>query len=322
MEHNKAVIDMVPGDEVEGYYVLKDAALKTTSTGKPFLSGAVSDATGAVEIKVWDYSGPIGGEDAGKVIMLRGLVSEFRGTTQINVNRLRLAEPGDSYDLADLVPVAPIDPQERLREVEDFAASIEDEDYRRVAEAMLSRHRDSFAKIPAAKSVHHSFINGLLMHTSNMLRIADFLADIYPGVLDRSLLLAGTLLHDLAKAQEFTFSGLGLVTGYSLKGELIGHLVLCAQEAAEVAKETGMPEEKSVLLQHMLLSHHGDPEFGAAVRPMCAEAELLAEIDRIDSRMEIYEETFLDVPPGEFSERIFALDKRIYNHGAGEMPPE
>ena len=89
----------------------------------------------------------------------------------------------------------------------------------------------------------------------------------------------------------------------------------CAQEIADVAQELGIPEEKSVLLQHMILSHHGEPEFGAAVRPMCAEAELLSEIDLIDSRMEIYAEALQDLPAGSFSNRIFALDKKIYRHG-------
>ncbi|MBQ2178624.1 MAG: HD domain-containing protein, partial [Oscillospiraceae bacterium] len=152
------------------------------------------------------------------------------------------------------------------------------------------------------------------MHTANMLRTADYLAGLYADTVDRSLLLAGTLLHDFAKEQEFAFSELGLVTDYSVKGELLGHLVMGAQEVAAVAKELGVPEEKSVLLQHMILSHHGEPEFGAAVRPMCAESELLSLIDQIDSRMEIYREALSDLTPGRFSQRIFALDKKIYAH--------
>ena len=132
--------------------------------------------------------------------------------------------------------------------------------------------------------------------------------------MDRSLLIAGTLLHDFAKMQEFTFSPLGLVTDYSTKGQLLGHLVMGAQEVAEISKELGISEEKSVLLQHMLLSHHGEPEFGAAVRPQCAESELLSLIDMIDSRMEIYRTALQDVPLGEFSNRIFALEKKIYHH--------
>ena len=153
------------------------------------------------------------------------------------------------------------------------------------------------------------------MHTANMLRLADFLSGLYPQIIDRSLLLTGTLLHDFAKEREFTFSQLGIVTDYSRKGQLLGHLVMGAQEVCAVCAELGTPEEKSLLLQHMILSHHGEPEFGAAVKPMFAEAELLSQIDMLDSRMEIYAETLPAVPTGSFSSRIFALDsKRIYHH--------
>ena len=172
----------------------------------------------------------------------------------------------------------------------------------------------SLESIPAAKSVHHAFLGGLLMHTGNMMRIADFLAGMYADTVDRSLLLTGALLHDMAKEQEFAFSQLGLATDYSVKGQLLGHLVMGAQETARVAEELGVPEEKSVLLQHLILSHHGEPEFGAAVRPLCAEAELLSLIDAVDSRMEIYRETYDTMEVETFSPRIFALEKKVFKH--------
>ena len=118
----------------------------------------------------------------------------------------------------------------------------------------------------------------------------------------------------MAKAQEFVFSQLGLATDYSIKGQLLGHLVMGAQDAAETAARLGVPEEKSVLVQHLILSHHGEPEFGAAVRPLCAEAELLSLIDAVDSRMEIYRETYDTMEPDTFSPRIFALEKKVFRH--------
>ena len=317
MEYDKPIADMIPGDEVEGFYILKDAHQKTTAAGKPFLSGSIADRSGSMDIKVWDYSGPVGGtpSDTGKVIKLRGVVSEFKGMPQLTVSRIRMTAPADRYDTAALVPVAPIDPDEALNDIRRMLDSLTDADYRAAAKTMLQRHLEAFRQIPAAKSVHHSFLSGLLMHTSNMLKMADFLAGLYAEIIDRSLLLTGTLLHDFAKEREFVFSDLGIVTDYSTKGQLLGHLVMGAREAAEVCSEVGVPEEKSVLLQHLILSHHGEPEFGAAVRPMCAEAELLSYIDLIDSRMEIYAENLPDVPVGTFSNRIFSLDKKIYHHG-------
>ena len=314
MIYDCPIAEMQNGQDLEGFYILKTAALKTTVAGKPFLTGALADRSGSMDLVVWDYNGPISAADAGKVVKIRGRAAEYRGTPQFSAGKIRLATPQDAYDLSALVPVAPIDADAELAEVRALADSIEDPDYRLVAMTLLERSLESFRRIPAAKSVHHSFLHGLLMHTADMLRCADFLAGLYCHVIDRSLLLAGTLLHDFLKREEFLFSELGLVSDYSVKGQLLGHLVMGAQEVAAIAEELGLPEEKSVLLQHLILSHHGEPEFGAAVRPMCAEAELLHYIDGIDSRMEIYEETFRDMPSGTFSGKIFALDKKIYKH--------
>ena len=315
MEYDLPIARMARGIDIEGFYLLKSAFPKVTVSGKPFLTAVLADESGTIEAKVWDYSGPIGERDAGKVIKVRGSVSDYRGALQITVDKLRLAAEDDHVDVSRLVRVAPIDRAGAYADITRLVSTLEDADYRAVCEEMLRRHEDSFRTIPAAKSVHHSFLSGLLMHTYNMLRLADFLAAQYADSVDRSLLLAGTLLHDFGKEREFTFSELGLVTDYSTKGQLLGHLVMGAQETAEVAEMLGIPEEKSVLLQHLLLSHHGEPEFGAAVLPQCAEAELLSLIDQIDSRMEIYREALAPLKSGEFSQRIFALDnRRIYKH--------
>lgn len=283
MEYDLPVAQMARGDDIEGFYVLKSAFSKVANNGKPFLNLTLSDRTGAVDAKVWDYPGPIGAADEGKVVKIRGSVSEFRGALQVTVERIRLAGEDDRYDVTALVPTAPIDGEAMYASVEALLDSITDADYKAVCRELLRRHSESFHTIPAAKSVHHGFLHGLLMHTGNMMQLADFLAGMYADTVDRSLLL--------------------------------GHLVMGAQEIAEIAKELDVPEEKSVLLQHLVLSHHGEPEFGAAVRPVCAESELLSYIDMIDSRMEIYCEVLGATPLGGFSDRVFALDgKKLYHH--------
>ena len=240
MEYNKLIADMRTGDDVEGFYVLKDAVLKTTAAGKPFLSGVLADRSGVIDLKVWDYSGPIGAhpEDIGRVVKIRGQVSEFKSAPQLTAGRIRMADGNDHYDLSALVPTAPIDADARVAEIEQLIDSMEDADYQSVARAMLARHLEAFRSIPAAKSVHHSFLSGLLMHTSNMLRLADFLAGLYGEIIDRSLLLTGTLLHDFAKEQEFTFSGLGLVTDYSLSGQRAGGAAVRAGTRYSRGKES------------------------------------------------------------------------------------
>lgn len=303
------------GDSFTGFYILKNIRNLVTNSGKPYLSCSVADASIMIEAKVWDYAGPIGPAEEGKVAKIQGLMQEFKGAPQIKVERIRMATPQDQYDISELVPVAPMDRDAAYNRILSVIESMEDADYKTVCREFLRRHGDRFRDMPAAKSVHHGFVGGLLMHTSFMLESAEFFSRLYAPVIDRSLLLAGTLLHDIAKLEEFTVSELGMVTEYSVKGQLLGHLVMGAQEAAEICRLLDVPEQKSILLQHMLLSHHGQPEFGAAVVPMCAEAELLSYIDNIDARMEIYRENLEKTEPGAFSPRIFALEKRIFNHG-------
>lgn len=314
MEYNKPISDMMVGDHVAGFYILRTASPRVTVAGKPYLNASLSDISGEIEAVAWDYHGALGASDAGSVVYLEGSVSEYRGNRQITIDAIRPRMASEHVNLANLVPTAPIDTDAYFEEVESLVASMEDADYQAVCQEMLSRHSGDLRSIPAAKSVHHAFLSGLLMHTVHMLRIAAFMADLYRDVIDRDLLLAGTLLHDFAKSREFLFSDVGLVSDYSVPGQLLGHLVMGAQEVAEVAKELGIPEEKSILLQHMILSHHGEPEYGAAVRPLCAESEMLSFIDKVDSRMELYRENLEKTPSGGFSERIFALDHRIYRH--------
>lgn len=314
MEYNKPIAEITVGDEVEGFYILKVANAKVSNAGKPFLAATLSDKTGVIEAKVWDYSGPVSAADEGGVVKVRGTVSEYRGALQMILSRVRMAQPEDQYDPGNLVPVAPIDPTAAWTELLNYVNSIGDPDYAAICKNLLDQYGERFRTLPGGKSMHHSFLYGLVMHTLNMVRTADYLADLYADTVDRDLLLAGTILHDVAKCDEFTTSGLGLVTEYSVRGQLLGHLVMGAEAVAAEARKLGVPEEKSVLLQHLLLSHHGDPQFGAAVLPMCAESELLSLIDLIDSRMEIYRENLEETPVGQFSKRVFALDKKIYHH--------
>ena len=163
MEYNKSIRDMAPGDKVEGFYLLKEAYQKVSSNGKPFLSAVIADKTGTIDVKVWDYSGPVGAqEDIGRIIKIRGDVSEFKGSPQLSLSHVRMALPEDNCDTSRLVAVAPIDRDQTLEDVRAGIASMDDPDYRRVAQTMLDRHLEAFRSIPAAKSVHHSFLSAFI----------------------------------------------------------------------------------------------------------------------------------------------------------------
>lgn len=157
MEVGLSIAQMQRGMDVEGFYLLKAAFAKVTASGKPFLSAVLADTSGTIEAKVWDYSGPIGERDVGKVLKVRGSVSDYRGMLQLTVDKLRLAEDNDRVDVSKLVSVAPIDREAGYDEVKALVSTIEDADYRAVCEEMLRRHEAAFRTIPAAKSVHHGF---------------------------------------------------------------------------------------------------------------------------------------------------------------------
>ncbi len=321
VRENAPLRTLTPGERFCGWYLLKSAQTATSSSGKPYLSFRLADNSGELAGKLWDYSGAITALDAGQAVWASGRVDSYQNQPQLVPDNLRLAEETDEIDLSRLVPTAPHDPQRMLSYVEQTLRSLTDEDYRRVCLTLLERHREAFARLPGAKGMHHAFLHGLLMHTATMMHQADFFARLYSDIVDRDLLLAAAFLHDIGKLAEFSTSPLGLVSDYSKEGRLLGHLFLGAEEVGQTARELGVPEEKRLLLQHLIVSHHGKAEFGAIEPPKCAEAELLAQIDMIDSRMEMFRTTYLDTPAGEFSrQRVWGLDNQYIYHPAADDP--
>ena len=160
--------------------------------------------------------------------------------------------------------------------------------------------------------MHHAERSGLLHHTTDMLRLAKALLEIYPW-LNRDLLLAGVIIHDLGKIDEMKSDQTGNVTDYTRDGQLLGHLVRGITNLNRVAEETGVTGECLILLEHMLLSHHGESEYGSPKPPMFAEAEALHWIDIMDARMNTMKTVTDKTPPGAFSEKIFSLDRRVYH---------
>lgn len=303
------------GDRIEGFYLLNNLNIRTVGhSAAPMMLGAISDQTGSLGCKIWGYDGPLTSADTGNVVYVEGKIGVFNSTTQATLDELRLAEPGEFEHVPGLVPSAPRNADDMGLVIKGAIASMQDQDYYNICVTILKKYEDEFKRIPAGKSVHHAFAHGLLMHTSNMVNAAIGLAGIYKDFINRDLLLAGTILHDIGKIKEFDLSQLGLVSQYSVQGQLMGHLVIGAQEVALAAKECGVSEGKSILLQHLLLSHHGEPEFGAAIRPICAEAFLLHSIDAMDARMETYREQLDKMETGEVSNVIPVLGTRVYKH--------
>ncbi|HML45949.1 MAG TPA: HD domain-containing protein, partial [Clostridia bacterium] len=176
---------------------------------------------------------------------------------------------------------------------------------------------DALLTFPAAQRLHHAERGGLLHHTLGMLRLARPFVELYP-ILDRDLLYAGVIAHDLAKISEMFADELGTVSEYTPEGLLIGHLVRGVVNIELVGREEGVDPQTMLLLQHMVLSHHGEPEFGSPRKPMFPEAEILHQIDLIDARMNEMTAALKRVRPGGFTEKIWSLDRRLYRIDGGE----
>ena len=185
-----AIRALAAGDRFSGYYLLKNVQRAVTSGGKPYLNLRLADLSGELPGRVWEYYGPLGPSDAGRCVWVSGRVETYQNALQAVLEEIRPADETDDVDLAALVPSAPHDPARMLAYVESTLQKLPDGDYSAVCLAMLERHRAAFAALPGAKMLHHAFLHGLLMHTANMMRQADFLARVYPEVIDRSLLIA------------------------------------------------------------------------------------------------------------------------------------
>ena len=311
----KKIAELKENDAFEGFLILKSAQDRVSSSNKHFMPCTLADGSGEIAGVHWDFDAAEFIKTAvGKVVKVRGNVSAYNEALQITISNIRLTDDRDVFDLSQLVPTAPIEVAEATRRINELIKTMKDPDYRKVAIEMLSRHKETFQKIPAARGVHHAFINGLLMHTRYMLESANFFADLYKKVINRDLLLAGTMCHDLAKDIEYQLTGVGLLSDYTAKGCLLGHLVMGAEEIGIVGRELNIPEEKIMLLQHMVLSHHGKPEWGAAVVPQIPEAEVLHMIDNLDATLENYREEFEHMEPGETSDYIRSAGKKYYKH--------
>ena len=187
---------------------------------------------------------------------------------------------------------------------------------------MLQDNKEKILTFPAAEKLHHAMMGGLLYHTLSMLKLAQCVSSIYPCI-DKDLLYSGVILHDIAKMREYTLNDAGVIDGHTVEGVLLGHLVMGAEDIGRKCDELGIPSEKKYLLQHMIASHHGKPEFGAAVRPGFIEAEVLSQIDLLDANMYEMADAVKDVKPGEFTGRLWMLDnRRLYNHGRVDVKPQ
>jgi len=311
------VSQLVKDLRFEGFLLVRSSDQRTGSNGSRYLDMNLTDRTGEINCKVWD--GNVAPPPAGTVIKVRGLVQEYNGRLQLRVERLRASTAEDKVDLSLLVPCAPESPEKMRSEIDETIERFKSEDLKKIVREMLRLAGDKLEWFPAAQRLHHAERSGLLHHTTGMLHTAEHIIEAYPW-LNGDLLRAGVILHDLSKIAEMKSDELGNVTDYTRDGLLIGHLVRGVAVLAEAAKNVGVEGEIVVLLEHMIISHHGEAEFGSPRKPMFPEAEVLHWIDLLDARMNEMQGVMDRTPAGAFSEKIWSLDRRLYHPHYENLP--
>lgn len=282
---NLYVNDLKAGDELlDELLLLKDMVRRTTKDGRPYILCTLGDKSGQISGVFWDVPASIDQWiEAGKVLYITGRINKFKDSLQVNISD---AYPHQEPNLSEFLPSS-------LRPIEEMVAELKQmvEDLNTPYKQLLTRlllqepFLSKFANSPAAKSMHHAYVGGLIEHSLSMAKIAQQLANHYPQV-DVDLLVAGALTHDMGKVLEYSFMG---AFDLSEDGRLVGHIARAAIMVEKAAAEIGgIPEDAVRELLHLILSHHGTMEWGSPVLPKTLEAILLHQIDLLDSRVQGY----------------------------------
>ena len=309
---------------VEGFCIVRSVQVKSNVKGADYLDFLLADAGGEVNAKLWDYSTAVHGlYSVGDIIKVRGTVNLWKDVEQLKIDRIRHKREGDTVDLSSLVASAPVDGDEIYNRLYELAGSFKDGELARLTQYLLRTRKQKLINYPAALRLHHAMRCGLMYHTGTMLEVAKKVVEVYKPLypeLCEELIYCGIILHDIAKTEEFSVGELGVATAYSMRGQLIGHIGMGVSMVEQAAAELQIPEETTTLVSHILLSHHGQADFGSPKPPMFPEAEIVSDIDMLDARLFEMFDALGTVEIGDFTDRQWAMDNRqLYRHGFGTI---
>ncbi len=282
--HGHTWIEKIEADtKVSGCYRVKKKKLSTTRNGNPFLSLILADKTGELPAKVWDRAEDLSNLfREGEIIEIAGQTTTYQGQIQLTVSRLH--PPSEAPDPDMFVETSPFDTQEMMRSLRTILNQVKDIHLKSLIDGFWKDRKfiDLFKNAPAAKNFHHNYLGGLLEHTLSVCRLATQAADHYPS-LNKDLLVAAAFLHDVGKTREFRWD---TSINYSDEGRLVGHLVLGVTMLDEKLKsQKDFPHELAIRLRHLILSHHGQYDFGSPKEPKFLEAFALHLLDDLDAKM-------------------------------------
>jgi 3'-5' exoribonuclease len=278
------VADLKPDTAITSFFLVAEKELRTTREGKPFLRLELSDRTGAIEARLWENADGASATFAqNDIVKVQARVESYRNKLQISVDRLRRAEPGE-VDLADYFPHTTEDVEDLYKRLTAHAAAVGNPWLNRLLKTILEDPLivPRLKRAPAAKVMHHAYLGGLLEHVVSLCDLSRMVAGHYRE-LDADLLITGAILHDIGKLDELCYER---AIHYSTEGQLLGHIVIEVEQVGRVMDAIhGFPAELKILLKHMLISHHGQYEFGSPKLPMTREALVFSFLDDLDSKM-------------------------------------
>jgi 3'-5' exoribonuclease len=266
-------------------FVVITKQVKPKKNGGPYLALTLGDRSGQIEAKMWDnVEDALDAFEPEDYLKVKGLLNRFKNRFQLTIHKLRRLNDSD-VDFVDYLPKTDKDIDALWQTLEEFVGSFQDIHLRTLVEAFMADPEISAAyrSAPAAKAMHHAYIGGLLDHVVSLMRSSDLISRNYPQI-NRDLLLTGAFLHDIGKIHELTYTR---SFSYTSRGQLLGHMVIELEMLqAKIAAIPGFPEELKTLLEHLIISHHGQYEFGSPKLPMFPEALMLHYLDDLDSKME------------------------------------
>jgi len=304
----KFIKELTEGERVTGQFLISNVSRCVNNLGSPYLNIELRDSSGQIQAKKWEVTS----EDdsifvVGNVAEITAEILKYKEALQAKIITARLLTE-DEIDITRLIQSPPVSKEQLTKEFQGYVNSIKNPDCVTLLKYFISKYDNKLYVYPAASSIHHEYSSGLLMHIVSMLKMGEFIASNYKNI-NRDLLLTGIILHDIGKLTELEGP---VIYHYSLEGKLIGHISIMAAEIKEAADKLNITSEVPLLLQHMILSHNGQHEYGSPVLPLTSEALALHLIDNTDSKLTILNKALDETKDGEFTQKIFALDSRLF----------
>ena len=270
---------------ITSLFVVAVKQVKSKKNGELYLSVILADRSGQLQANMWDnVQDTISAFDQDDFVKVKGIIHKYNGRWQLTIHKMR--KLGESeIDYSDYLPKTSKDIDQLWRTLEGYVASFENPWLKALLNEFMSDEAivTAYKNAPAAKTLHHAFVGGLLDHVVSLFTVCDLASRNYPQV-NRDLLLSGAFLHDIGKLHELTYQR---SISYTTEGQLLGHMIIELEMLHEkIARVPGFPPEFKILLEHMIISHHGHYEFGSPKLPMFPEALMLHYMDDLDSKME------------------------------------